>query len=100
MSTTHRSSPSGPAANRKFTILLDHGTVTAVTVAKATATLTGARTTDLLSAVNSIQKTGLGYAGGRVSGADEIEISLVNPTAGNITSGTVTYTLDLSNYSE
>lgn len=99
MSTKHRSSPSGPLAGEKLqTVLLDHGSVVAATVNVASVTVASVRTTDVVRAVNSLQKTGLGFAGARISAAGVVDISLVNPTAGAITTGTVTYTLEIGPY--
>lgn len=97
-SNDRRSSPSGPKSVSKVVVTVDHGTVTNVTVSAKTFTVTGVRTTDVLMAANSVQKTGLGVAGLNVSAANECSIALVNPTAASITSGTVTYTLVIGRF--
>jgi len=97
-SNDRRSSPSGPKTISKIVITADHGTVSTVTVATKTAAVTGVRTTDVVLAANCVQKTGLGVAGYAVSAADVVIISLVNPTAASITSGTVTYTLVIGRF--
>jgi len=100
-SNDRRSSPSGAKTTSKFVITADHGTITTATVATKTATITGLRTTDAILCANAQlgQKTGLAMAGYRVSAANEIEISLANPTGASITSGTVTYTVVLGRFS-
>lgn len=99
VSLKRRSSPSGPTSQVKVTITKDHGTITNATVAVATMTVTGVKTTDILVGCNSVQKTGLGLANYYVSAANEVTISLFNCTAGSLTSGTVTYMLDIAPYS-
>lgn len=99
MSTKRRGSPSGPEATEKIQVAVDHGTITAVTVDVATVTVTDARTTDTVVAMsNAALKTGLFMAGARVSAAGEVEIYVGNPTAGNITTGTVTYDLTFGKF--
>ena len=94
MSTKRRGAPSGPLATEKVLVEVDHGTITAATVDVATAAVADARTTDTAVAMSlPALKTGLGMAGCRVSTAGEVEIYVANPTAGNLTTGTVTYTV-------
>ena len=99
MSTKRRGAPSGPLALEKVQVAVDHGTITAATVDVATATVTDARTTDTVEAMsNAALKTGLAMAGARVSTTGEVEIYVGNPTAGNLTTGTVTYDLTFGKF--
>lgn len=99
MSTKRRGAPSGPLALEKVQVAVDHGTITAQTVDVATATVTDANATDTVVAMsNAALKTGLAMGGARVSTDGEIEIYVANPTAGNLTTGTVTYDVTLSKF--
>lgn len=82
----HRSAPSGPGASIKHTMTKTGVVAGTATVTNATVTVAGARTTDLAE-VNSLNAVAAGvcYGSPRVSGADEVEIPLINPTAAKVT---------------
>lgn len=65
-----------------------------ITTAEQTATLKGLKTTDLIIGVTKpTAQAGLGIVGWRVSAADTIAITFVNPTAGGVTATALeTYT--------
>lgn len=99
-STKNRASPSGPRATQKFPgVLFDGGTVTTATTAIKTISVPGVKTTDILIGVDCIQKTGLAAVPSRVPADDVLEILLINPTAGTITTGTVTYDFCVEHFS-
>lgn len=95
MGTKHRGSPSGPADLEKTTVAVAFGSVSTKTVKRVTATLLGLRTTDIVDVQSHLNFVGvdIGIAGARVSADDEIEVSLVNPSAGTVTASTQTLTV-------
>lgn len=97
-SKQQRSGPSGPKGSQKYTFLFDAGTVSTVTVSKTTVAVSGVRTTDVVRCINANMKTGLMLGQGRVVSAGVVEIAISNPTAASITTGTVTYTLEMGFY--
>lgn len=98
MTTQQRSSPSGPLAGRKVASAIVDTVVTAATVAVITTTVAGVRTTDLVRATNADYPLNLAFGGARVSAANEVEIQIVNPSAGNISSGALTFTFEIGGY--
>lgn len=77
---------------RFFTIALDLPSVAANTVAEATVTVTGLTTSDIVF-VNAAHQANLAVASARVTAADTLGLSLVNPTGGALDYGSVTFNL-------
>jgi hypothetical protein len=68
--------------------------VATITTAEQTFTMNGVRASDILVAVCKPTNTaGLGISGHRVTAANTIGISFVNPTAGAIDAASQVYTL-------
>lgn len=67
--------------------------VAAATVAEQTFTVTGLTTADKVIVNHAAAGNATGIAGARVSAADTLAISFVNPTAGALTPGAGTYTI-------
>ena len=88
-----RRSPSGPVYANDFSVVLDHGTVTASTVAKKTFSVPGMTSNDYIASWNPTGgwKTGLADGGWAWVSDGVAEVYISNPTAGNITTGSVTY---------
>lgn len=67
--------------------------VNTVTAPEQTFTVNGLLATDLVVVMKPTAQAGLGIAGARVSAANTLAITYVNPTAGNITPTAETYTI-------
>ncbi len=67
--------------------------VNTVTAPEQTFTVNGLLVGDFVQVMKPTAQAGLGIAGARVSAADTLAITYVNPTAGNITPTAETYTL-------
>lgn len=67
--------------------------VNTITAPEQTFTLNGLLTTDFVYVMKPTAQAGLGIAGARVSAANTLAITYVNPTAGNITPTAETYTI-------
>jgi hypothetical protein len=65
--------------------------VNTVTAPEQTFTVNGLLTSDFVQVMKPTAQAGLGIAGARVSAADTLAITYVNPTAGNITPTAETY---------
>lgn len=96
-----RSSPSGPAVSTKTTAAIDHGDVTAVTVKEASVTVSGLRTTDMVTVNPPAALAGnLAVAGAHVSAANTLTVALSNPTASTITAGSNTWSVCIHRFTE
>jgi hypothetical protein len=95
-----RTSPSGPTSNVKHTVTFAGGNAAADGVTVVTPVpLVGARTTDVVRAhLTAALPAGAGLLGARISAADVLDVSFVNPTAAIIALGNVTLTIELERY--
>lgn len=99
MVAPQRNSPSGPLAASKNTVITGDVSVAAQSVAVQSVALSGVRVTDVVRAVNAALPTGLALGGNsRVTATDQIELSIINPTVGAVSTGTVTYTVEIGGY--
>lgn len=86
-----RGSPSGPKAMQKVQVGLAAGTLTSQTTKVVTFTCTGARTMDrIVVNSNAALPTNVAIGGARISAANVVSLSLVNPTAADIAGGNMT----------
>jgi hypothetical protein len=70
----------------------DPANIATITTAESTATVPGLRTTDFVFASKPTLTAGLGIAGMRVSAADTLAVTFVNPTAGGVNAASETWT--------
>lgn len=76
------------------TLVIDPASVATITTAEQTFTFPGVRTTDVILSVTKPTNTaGLGIVNARVSAANTIAITFVNPTAGAVDAPSQTYTI-------
>lgn len=95
----NRAYPTGPVSSQKFDVVaFDGGTVTLATVKILTVACVGVKATDMLIAAASVQKAGLVCTPSRVQADGVVEITIANPTAGTITTGTVSYTFCVEHF--
>ncbi len=84
-----------PIGNIAYIVLLQAAltpaAVLTVTAPEQTFTVQGLLITDLVYVMKPSAQAGLGIAGARVTAADTLGITYVNPTAGNITPTAETY---------
>ena len=66
--------------------------VATITTAEQTATVTGVRLGDIVYSVKPTATTGVGVVNVRVSAADTLAITFVNPTAGSVDPASETWT--------
>lgn len=78
---------------RKFSQTITPGSVAAAVAAEQTFTVTGLRTTDAVHVIPAATGNATGVASARVSAANTLAITFVNPTAGALTPGAGTYTI-------
>lgn len=72
-------------------LVINPASVATITTAEQTFTLAGLKTTDFVVVSKPTLTAGLGIAGARVSAADTLAITFVNPTAGSVDAGSETY---------
>lgn len=80
-------------ATRVYSQTITPASVAAATVAEQTFTVTGLTTADKVFINNAATGNATGIAGCRVSAANTLAISFVNPTAGALTPGAGTYNI-------
>lgn len=74
-----------------ISVSINPASVATITTAEQTFTVAGLETTDAVIVMKPALTAGLGIAGARVSAADTLAITFVNPTAGAIDAGAETY---------
>ncbi len=74
-----------------LSLTVDPASVATITTAEQTFTLTGVRVGDMVFANKPSNTTGLGIANCRVSAADTVAITFVNPTAGSVDAASETW---------
>jgi hypothetical protein len=74
-----------------ISVVIDPASVATITTAEQTFAVPGLETTDVVFVNKPTLTAGLGIAGARVSAADTLAITFVNPTAGAIDAGSQTY---------
>ena len=90
--------PSGPDSSQRGEVAIDHGNIVAASVLEATVAWPGAKVGDLVNASpksTNIAALGIAYGGARVTAADTIGITLVNPTAGAVNPAEITWVVQL-----
>jgi hypothetical protein len=89
-----RSSASGPTSAIKYDpVTLSFGSVATVSTDTATASVTGLKTTDVVTVNAQNLPANLGVVDARVSAADTLEVRLMNPTAGGIVADNIIFDL-------
>lgn len=76
-------------------VTFDPASVATITTAEQTVTVPGAKVGDMVFTNKPSLTAGLGLAGSRVSAANTVAITFVNPTAGSIDAGSEVYTFTL-----
>lgn len=76
-----------------FQVSIDLANTPTITTAVTSVTVAGLRVGDFVAVNKPSHSTGLGIANARVSAADTLEITTVNPTAGGINPSAETYTV-------
>lgn len=76
-----------------FQVSIDIANTPTITTAETTVTIPGLRVNDFVAVNKPSHSTGLGIANARVSAADTLIITTVNPTAGGINPSAETYTV-------
>ncbi len=97
MRTKIRTSPSGPVSSFLASTVISHTPADADKVTENSGTpVPGARVGDVVI-VNNVTTlpANLGIAGARVSAPNVVEVSLVNPTNGDIPSGAISYAVEV-----
>lgn len=74
-------------------VTIDPASVATITTAEQTFTVPGLRVGDAVFINKPSNTTGLGIANTRVSAANTLAISFVNPTAGGVDAASETYTV-------
>jgi len=74
-------------------VTFDPASVATATTAEQTMTVPGVRTTDFVFVSKPTATAGFGVVNARVSAADTISITAVNPTAGAVNPGSETWTV-------
>ena len=74
-----------------ISVVIDPASVATITTAEQTFTVPGLEVTDVVFVNKPTLTAGLGIAGARVSAADTLAITFVNPTAGAIDAASQTY---------
>lgn len=73
------------------TVTIDPAAVATITTAEQTFTVPGLKTGDVVFVNKPSTTTGLGIAGCRVSAADTLALTFVNPTAGSVNAASESY---------
>lgn len=76
---------------RTYSVSLDLASVGANSWSRQTVTVTGLRTSDIVSVNPPSLTTGLHYVSARISAADTLELTLYNDTGGAIDEGAATW---------
>ena len=76
-------------------VTFDPASVATITTAEQTVTVPGAKVGDMVFVNKPTCTTGIGLGGARVSAANTVAITFVNPTAGNIDPASEVYTFTL-----
>lgn len=76
-------------------VTFDPASVATITTAEQAVTVPGAKVGDMVFVNKPTLTAGLGLAGARVSAANTVYITFVNPTAGSIDAGSEVYTFTL-----
>lgn len=76
-----------------FQVSINLGNTATITTAVHSVTIPGLKVGDAIFVNKPSHSTGLGIANARVSAADTLEITTVNPTAGGIDPAAETYTI-------
>ena len=74
-----------------ISVVIDPASVATITTAEQTFTVPGLEVGDIVFVNKPTLTAGLGIAGARVSAADQLAITFVNPTAGAIDAASQTY---------
>ena len=76
-----------------LSLTINPASVATITTAEQTFTMTGVKVGDMVYASKPSNTTGLGICNARVSAADTVAISFVNPTAGGVDAASETWNL-------
>jgi hypothetical protein len=76
-----------------LTVTIDPASVATITTAEQTFTVNGLRVGDAVFVNKPTNTTGLGVCNARVSAANTLALSFVNPTAGGVDAASETYTV-------
>lgn len=72
-------------------VVFDPASVATITTAEQAMTVTGVKPGDIVFVTKPTLTAGLAVAGARVSAADTVQVTFVNPTAGAIDAASETY---------
>jgi hypothetical protein len=74
-----------------LSVTIDPASVATITTAEQTFTVTGLKVGDFVFVNKPTNTTGVGICNARVSAADTLALSFVNPTAGGVDAASETY---------